>query len=56
MDAREAASGWDYWQFRHPSTGAEVQVHPLDIGMANIYVRHGWDLLVSRGRFVVPTA
>lgn len=32
--------------FRHPRTGCEVRVHPLDVGRGMLYVRWGWGLLL----------
>jgi hypothetical protein len=36
-----------WFTFRHPKTGQEVQVHPLDVGKAFIYHRHGWGLMLK---------
>lgn len=42
-----AADKSTYHNFRHPKTGVVVLVHPLEVGTAAIYVRHGWGLLVT---------
>jgi hypothetical protein len=44
-----AAEKYAYLNFRHPATGVVVLVHPLEVGLAAIYVRWGWGLLVPSG-------
>ena len=41
-----------YFDFRHPVTGVEVKVHPLEVGLAMIYVRHGWGLKIPESQII----
>ena len=43
-----------YLNFRHPGTGVVVLVHPLEEGLARVYARHGWGLLLKTENIFGP--